>query len=190
MSTIVKTKTKYAASRIGKLPVALPDKVKVTVTDKHVRVEGPLGQLERDFVGVTFEVEPKQVRVHPEQETQTGKALHGLGRSLLNNMVTGVSKGFQRDLDVVGTGFKVEQKGPVLVFTIGFSHPVTFIVPDGVKCDVEKSAKVILRSTDRELIGATAARIRGLRPPEPYKGKGIRYSDEVVRKKAGKSGSK
>lgn len=181
---------KIVLSRIGKAPVAVPKGVTVTINGAEVTVKGPKGTLNRVFNGVSFEQSGEEVIVHPADNTRSGKALHGLGRALLNNMVQGCAVGFKRELDVQGVGFRIDQKGNDLVFQVGFSHNVTFTVPSGVKAKVEKQTHLILESCDKELIGQTAASIRAIRPPEPYKGKGIRYTDEVVRRKAGKSGGK
>lgn len=177
-------------SRVGKAPVPVPAKVTVAIVGEDVTVKGPLGSLQRKFKGVTFEQGDGQIVVHPTENNRTGKAMHGLGRNLLRNMVQGVSLGYKRELDVVGVGFRVEAIGQALKFSIGFSHPVMFALPTEVACKIEKQTHLELTSVDKELLGQTAATIRGLRPPEPYKGKGIKYTDEVIRMKAGKSGGK
>ncbi len=182
--------TKFVVSRVGKAPVALPPKVTVTVAGDVVTVKGPLGTLVRTFKGVTFEQQANQILVHPVDNTRSGKALHGLGRNLLRNMVQGVTVGYKKELDILGVGFKVEQIGQALKLSVGYSHPINFVLPKGVECKLDKQAHVELTSTDKELLGQTAANLRALRAPEPYKGKGIRYSDEKVRQKAGKSGGK
>jgi len=184
------TEQKIILSRVGKAPVPVPAKVTITVAGDDVTVKGPLGQLSRKFKGVTFEQSADQVVVHANENTRTGKALHGLGRNLLRNMVQGVSQGYKRELDVVGVGFRIEAIGQALKFSIGFSHPVMYSLPTTVTAAIEKQTHLTLTSVDKEVLGQTAATIRGLRPPEPYKGKGIKYSDEVVRMKAGKSGGK
>ena len=181
---------KAIVSRVGKAPVALPAKVNVAINGDTVTVKGPLGQLTRTFKGVTFEEKSGQILVHALEETRQGKALHGLGRNLFRNMVQGVSAGYKRELDVIGVGYRVEAIGQSLKFSIGFSHPVLFALPKGVECKIEKQTHLELTSTDKEMLGQVAANIRGLRPPEPYKGKGIRYTEEKVRQKAGKSGGK
>ncbi len=181
---------KVILSRIGKAPVAVPKGVTVSADGTDVVVKGPKGSLKRSFVGVSFEVKANEVVVHPEATTQTGKAMHGLGRALLRNMVLGVTDGFKRELDVKGVGFRCELAGQRLTLNIGFSHPVVFQLPQGVSAKVENQTHLVLESIDKELIGETASRIRGLRPPEPYKGKGIAYTGEVIRRKAGKSGGK
>jgi large subunit ribosomal protein L6 len=177
-------------SRVGKAPVQLPAKVTVTVAGEEVTVKGPLGTLTRTFKGVTFEIGKENIVVSPVDHTRSTKALHGLGRNLLRNMVVGVTTGYKRELDIIGVGFRCEQVGQAIKFSIGFSHPVNFVVPDGVVFKVDKQTHIELTSTDKELLGQTAANIRGLRPPEPYKGKGIRYTGEKIRQKAGKSGGK
>lgn len=184
------TEQKIILSRVGKQPVALPPKVTVAVAGELVTVQGPLGSLERTFKGVTFEQKDGQVLVHADENSRSGKALHGLGRNLLRNMVQGVSQGYKRELDVVGVGFRVEPIGQTLKFSIGFSHPVMFPLPTAVVCKIEKQTHLELSCNDKELLGQVAANIRGLRPPEPYKGKGIKYTGEVIRMKAGKSGGK
>ncbi|MCB9728036.1 MAG: 50S ribosomal protein L6 [Deltaproteobacteria bacterium] len=177
-------------SRIGKLPVSIPAKVEVNVDGPHVRVKGPLGQLERTFKGVRFDKDGDTVRVSAEGETRQHMALWGLGRTLLNNMVTGVATGFSKTLEINGVGYRAEVAGNSVAFALGYSHPVNFPVPQGLKIEVEKQTTVKVSGIDKELVGETAARIRALRPPEPYKGKGIKYSDEVIRRKAGKAAKK
>jgi len=177
-------------SRVGKAPVAVPPKVTIAVAGDNVTVKGPLGQLSRKIVGVTIEQSQGSLTVHPLDNTRQNKALHGLGRNLLRNMVQGVSVGYKRELDVIGVGFRIEAVGQALKFSIGFSHTVTFPLPKEVVCKIDKQTHLELTSVDKELLGQVAANIRNLRPPEPYKGKGIRYSDEKVRQKAGKSGGK
>jgi large subunit ribosomal protein L6 len=182
--------SKIVASRIGKLPVPMVDKVSVEIDGKHVKVKGPKGELARTFVGVSFEHADGVVVVHPEINTKKGKALHGLGRALLNNMVIGVSSGYKRELDLKGVGYRMDAKGQDLTFHVGFSHPVHMTLPKAVSAKVEGQTHLTLESIDKQIVGQVAAQIRAIRPPEPYKGKGIRYSDEVVRLKAGKSASK
>ena len=181
---------KIVLSRIGKAPVSLPKGVTINIDGPTVTVKGAKGSLTRTFVGVTFEQDGDVITVHPTTTSRAGKALHGLGRSLLSNMVTGVSTGYKRELDVKGVGFRIDQKGNDLVFQVGFSHTVSYTLPAAVKGKVEGQTHLVLESCDKEIVGQCAASIRAIRPPEPYKGKGIRYSDEVVRRKAGKSGGK
>lgn len=181
---------KVVLSRVGKQPVSLPKGVSFAQQGDVVTVKGPKGSLSRTFQGVAFAVDGAVVRVEPADSTPSSKALHGLGRALLRNMVVGVSEGFKRELDVKGVGFRAELAGQKLTLSIGFSHPVVFQLPAGVSGKVENQTHLVLESNDKELIGEVAARIRGLRPPEPYKGKGVQYTGEVVRRKAGKSGGK
>ena len=184
------SKKKVILSRIGKQPVVVPDKVAVTIDGESVTVKGPKGSLQRDFVGVTFEQGDGSVLVNPEDTTRAGKALHGLGRAMLQNMVTGVSTGYKRTLEVVGVGYRMDTTGKTLKLSVGFSHPVFYVLPDLVDVNLDSQTKITLSSIDKELLGQTAAQIRGFKPPEPYKGKGIRYSGEVVRRKAGKSAAR
>ena len=184
------TEQKIILSRVGKAPVALPAQVSIKVDGNVVTAKGPLGTLSRTFAGVTFEQSSGVVIVHPIELTRQGKALHGLGRALLRNMVEGVATGFKRELDVVGVGFRCELVGQTLKLGIGFSHAVMFPLPAAVSCKIEKQTHIELTSVDKELLGQIAANIRGLRAPEPYKGKGIRYTGEKVRTKVGKSGGK
>ena len=184
------SKKKFTPSRIGKQPVVVPDKVTVQIADTHVTVKGPLGTLERTLVGVTLEQADGQILVGSESETKAAKSLHGLGRALLQNMVTGVSTGFKRTLEVVGVGYRMDATGNTIKLSLGYSHPVFFVLPDGVTAELQGQTKMTLSAVDKEILGQTAAKIRSLRPPEPYKGKGVRYSDEVVRRKAGKSAAR
>lgn len=184
------SKKKYTPSRIGKQPVALPDKVEVKVDGETITVKGPRGSLTREFHDVTIELQERELIIAAGGESKRHKAMHGLCRSLLSNMVEGVSQGFTRELQVQGVGYRLEQTGQNVKFSVGFSHPVNFTVPDGVSATVEAQTKLILSSIDKELIGQVAAKMRQIRPPEPYKGKGIRYVNEHVRRKAGKAAGK
>lgn len=181
---------KIVLSRIGKQPVVVPDKVNVNIDGQHVTVKGPLGQLECTLKGVSLEQTGSEILVHPDSHTKSGKAMHGLGRALLQNMVVGVSQGYRRELNVTGVGYRIDGMGNVIKLSVGFSHPVFFELPENVKGEVVGQTKLVLTAIDKELIGQTAARIRAIRPPEPYKGKGISYENEVIRRKAGKSASK
>jgi large subunit ribosomal protein L6 len=186
-------------SRIGKLPIKLQDKVKVTVASGQVNFEGPKGKLSVKLPAtIKVEVKDKQLLVIRPDETRTARSLHGLARSILANAAKGVATGWERRLDIRGVGFRAEVKGKALHLSLGFSHPVVFGLPDGVTAEVDKAARtedslptlgVTLRSVDREVLGATAVKIRALRPPEPYKGKGIKYAEERVRRKEGKTGT-
>uniref|UniRef100_A0A7C3SJ69 Large ribosomal subunit protein uL6 n=1 Tax=Desulfobacca acetoxidans TaxID=60893 RepID=A0A7C3SJ69_9BACT len=178
-------------SRIGKKPIPLPQEVKVQVTPSTLTVSGPLGTLSRPLPPrVTLEVKDAQILVKPVDDSRHSKAYWGLARTLVDNMVTGVSQGFTRALELVGTGYKVESKGDSLVFSIGYSNPVVFPLPMGITATVEKATRLTLRGADKELLGQTAANIRSLRPPDVYKGKGIRYAGEVLRRKVGKAGAR
>ncbi len=173
--------------RIGKLPIEIPQKVKVGIQGPTVKVEGPLGSLERTFRGVKFTSDSKNVKVEPVDGSRVARALWGLSRTLLSNMVTGVSKGFERVLEINGVGYRAEVKGQELTLTLGKSHPVVFNLPKGVKAEVDKQTILKLTGVDKELLGQTAAKIRSFRPPEPYKGKGVKYQEETIRRKAGKA---
>ena len=178
-------------SRVGKQPVKIPEKVKVAVTGTTIKIEGPKGKMSFDFKPVVkVEVDKGEVKISRSDETRLAKGLHGLTRTLVNNAVNGVTKGYERTLEISGVGFKAEGKGKEINFTLGFSHPVVFKLPEGVTAEVDpKQTKVIIKGVDKNLLGLTAAKIRALRPPEPYKGKGIKYAEETVRRKEGKTGA-
>ena len=174
-------------SRIGKLPVSLSEGVKVSVSDGVIKVEGSKGHLERRLPRVIeVEVKENEVLVKPKSKTKTTRAIHGTWRSLIKNMIKGVSEGWQKKLELVGTGYRAETTGQELTLTIGFSHPVKMEAPGGITFSVEKNI-VTVEGIDKELVGKVADKIRAIRPPEPYKGKGIKYIDEVVRRKPGKA---
>jgi large subunit ribosomal protein L6 len=175
-------------SRIGKLPVTIPAGVKVAVDANAVRLEGPKGKLQTAVpAGVTIKVEGNVLRVERQTEDRRVRSLHGLTRKLIANMTQGVSQGFTRVLDINGVGYRAEVKGQDLHIALGFSHPVVFNLPQGVSAAVERQVIITLSGADRQVLGETAAKIRSLRPPEPYKGKGIKYREEVIRRKAGKA---
>lgn len=177
-------------SRIGKLPVPVPKGVTVAVDGHNVSVKGPKGTLMRDFhPEISIELENGVLAVKRPSDSRQHRALHGLTRSLLNNMIVGVSKGFTKSLEIEGVGYRAEMQGTTLVLNVGYSHPVEFKPLTNMSFAVENRNKtVIVSGIDKELVGEIAAQIRRTRPPEPYKGKGIRYSTEVVRRKAGKTG--
>jgi len=182
------SKLNQAMSRIGRLPVVIPDGVKVSVDDSAVRIEGPKGKLRAEIPsGIQVKVEGGQVRVLRGAEDRRMKALHGLTRKIIANMVHGVSQGFSRVLEINGVGYRAEVKGKELHLALGYSHPVVFPLPEGITATVERQTVITLQGADKQLLGQTAAVIRGLRPPEPYKGKGIKYREEVIRRKAGKA---
>ena len=175
-------------SRIGKKPIPVPDKVNVTINGGTVNVKGPLGALNRTLKGVNIVQEDGHIRLTPQDNSRTNRALWGLSRTLIQNMVTGVTTGFTKVLEIYGVGYKANPKGKVLNLTLGHSHPIDYVLPDGIKAEVDKKQVVVtLTGIDKELLGQVAAKIRSFRPPEPYKGKGVRYRGEVVRRKAGKA---
>jgi large subunit ribosomal protein L6 len=178
-------------SRVGKLPVKIPEKVKVAIDGTTVKVEGPKGKMAFAYNPVVKVVVDKgQVQVTRPDESRLSKGLHGLTRTLVKNAVEGVTKGYERTLEISGVGFKAELKGKELHFALGYSHPVVFKLPEGITAEVDpKQTRVVVRGVDKHLLGLTAAKIRGLRLPEPYKGKGIKYSEETIRRKEGKTGA-
>jgi large subunit ribosomal protein L6 len=178
-------------SRVGKMPVKIPEKVKVSVDGNLVKVEGPKGKMSFPFNPIVkVQVDKGEVNVTRPNESREAKGLHGLTRTLVKNAVDGVVKGYARGLEISGVGFKAEVKGKDIHFTLGFSHPVVFKLPEGVTAEVDaKQTKLTVKGVDKHLLGLTAAKIRALRPPEPYKGKGIKYAEEIVRRKEGKTGA-
>ncbi len=178
-------------SRVGKKPIPIPIKVKVLLTDEGVVVQGPRGELRRIVPPqLVVKVEDNRIILQPREESQKVKALFGLFRTLIANMVKGVAEGFERVLEIQGVGYRAEVQGNQLILNLGYSHPVPFQLPEGISAQVEKQTKLTLSGIDRDLLGLTAARIRRFRPPEPYKGKGIKYQEEKIRRKVGKTGSK
>jgi large subunit ribosomal protein L6 len=179
-------------SRIGRLPIPVPNTVQLELGDSnYVRVKGPKGQLERQLPeAMILEREGEQITVKRPSDQREHRALHGLTRTLLSNMVVGVTTGFRKDLEIVGVGYRAAKDGNTLVLQVGFSHPVRLDPPDGISYAVEGTNRVAVQGIDKELVGEMAAQIRRIRKPEPYKGKGIRYAGEQVRRKAGKAGGK
>ncbi|HEX2915057.1 MAG TPA: 50S ribosomal protein L6 [Chloroflexia bacterium] len=177
-------------SRIGRKPVALPKGVELTISeDNLVTAKGPKGTLTRQFdPGLTIKQEDGQLIVSRPDESNRMRQLHGLSRTLLENMVVGVSTGFRKNLEISGVGYRALKDGDMLVMLLGFSHAVRLDPPEGIKFGVDGTTKVWVEGIDKELVGQEAARVRMMRPPEPYKGKGVRYANEVIRRKAGKSG--
>jgi large subunit ribosomal protein L6 len=174
-------------SRIGKQPIEIPPGVTVKVTDDVISVDGPKGKLsQRVPGGLTATVEKSQLVITRETDERQLRALHGLTRALAANMVQGVKHGFERKLEIVGIGYRAQLTGKALTIALGFSHPVIFPLPEGVTAEVDKQVAITLRGADKALLGQTAAKLRALRKPDPYKGKGIRYAGEVIRKKVGK----
>jgi large subunit ribosomal protein L6 len=178
-------------SRVGKKPIAIPEKVKVTYKNGELFVQGQKGKLSRSIhPAVTIKIEDGELLVEPLTSDKSSQALRGLTRSLVMNMVTGVDSGFTRFLEINGIGYRAEVKGQSLILMLGYSHPVNFTLPDGVSASVERNNVIKLEGIDKEVLGQTAASIRRLRPPEPYKGKGIKFAEEYIRRKAGKTGTK
>jgi len=174
-------------SRIGKQPIGIPRGVTVQVDGLVIRAEGPKGRLTQTVPpGISARIDREQLVLSREGDARTARALHGLARALVANMVTGVSAGFERRLDIVGIGYRAQMQGKNIQLALGYSHPIVFALPDGVTAEIERQTAITLRAADKALLGQTAARLRELRKPDPYKGKGIRYSDEVVRRKVGK----
>lgn len=178
-------------SRIGKLPIQIPQGVKLNFIDSVLSVQGPNGKLSRLIMScVTLDITENSVTVTRNDDSNQARSAHGLSRTLINNMVIGVTKGFHTDLEINGVGYRAEVKGKDLVLSLGYSHPINFPIPDGINIDVEKMTKLSVKGFDKELVGQTAAKIRSFRSPEPYKGKGIKYADETILRKAGKTGKK
>lgn len=178
-------------SRVGKKPITIPDGANITYKDKIFTVKGNMGELTRSIhPEVDLKIEDGVVSVTMYRENRKTRALQGMTRSLIANMVTGVVKGFKRVLEINGIGYRAELKGKNLLLNLGFSHPVDFELPEGINAIVEKNNVITLSGIDKEKLGQTAASIRSLRPPEPYKGKGIKYAEEYVQRKAGKTGTK
>lgn len=176
-------------SRIGKAPVPVPAGVEVKIDGLNVTVKGPKGELTRTFVGpLEIKQEEQQIVVTRENDERDARSLHGLTRSLINNMVIGVTEGYTKDMEIVGTGYRVLTRGKDIELQLGFSHPVNFVAPEGIEFKVNSALSFSISGISKELVGEVAAKIRKIRPPEPYKGKGIRYKGERIRRKAGKAG--
>ena len=178
-------------SRIGKKPIPLPDKVKVDIQTGSIVVTGPKGSVTNPLPpGIRFEKKEKELLAIRQDDSGPQRAFHGLARALVANAVRGVTEGFTRELDIVGVGFRAEMKKNSVVFTLGFSHPVEYPLPPGITATIDKQTHLVLSGVDRQLIGQTAANMRALKKPDPYKQKGIRYTNERLKKKAGKAGGK
>jgi large subunit ribosomal protein L6 len=177
-------------SRIGKKPIEIPNGVDVKLAEGVVTTKGSQGTLSYAIpAGISVDIQAKQIVVERATEQKRHRALHGLVRALLNNMVTGVSTGFAKTLIIEGIGYRVTKQGNGITLAVGYSHPVNFDAPQGITFDVEGQNRIVVKGADKQLVGQIAANIRNVRKPEPYKGKGIRYSDEVVRRKVGKTGA-
>ncbi|MEM9444299.1 MAG: 50S ribosomal protein L6 [Verrucomicrobiota bacterium] len=175
-------------SRIGKKAIQVPDKAKIRVEDRMIFVEGPKGKLEWEMPAViNAKFEDGKISVSRESENRQDKALHGLSRALISNMVTGATEGFTKKLEIQGVGFRAALKGKVLNLNLGFSHPIDYEIPEDVKVSVNNNTEILVEGIDKQRVGAVAAKIRDFYPPEPYKGKGVRYADEIVRRKEGKT---
>lgn len=181
-------------SRVGKLPVELPKDVKAVVSGQLLKIEGPKGKMKRNVrPEISVSVKGNQLVFERIDDSKPTRAYHGMERALANNMVQGVSKGFEKQLALIGVGYKAEEKGKNLVFSLGYSHPIEFVFPEGIKGSLIKEGREVfvkVEGVDKQLVGQVAAKIRSLRAPEPYKGKGVRYRNEVVKTKAGKAGKK
>jgi len=178
-------------SRIGRKPITRPDNVKVTMNDDIIIVEGPKGVLTQKIPqDISIEINDSELLVTRPSDAKNHRSLHGLTRALVANMVDGVSKGFEKKLELVGVGYRAQLQGSKLVINIGFSHPVEVEPPQGIEFEVPAATKITIKGIDKQLVGNTAAHIRDIRKPEPYKGKGIKYEGEIIRRKAGKAGGK
>lgn len=176
-------------SRIGKLPVAIPAGVKVSLDGCKMTVQGPKGTLSQNLnERISVAVETEQIVFTRSTDEKQDTALHGLTRALVNNMIVGVTTGFQKNLEINGVGYRAEISGKVLTLALGFSHPVVYELPEGITVEIEKQTKLSVNGIDKQLVGSAAAKIRSFRKPEPYKGKGIKYADERILRKAGKAG--
>ena len=176
-------------SRVGRLPIVIPAGVDIDVTDNHVVVKGPKGSLERDIPPLLSVVrEDGQLRVERPDDQKRARELHGLTRTLINNMVVGVTEGYRRGLEIQGVGYRAQLVGQKLQLNLGYSHPIEIDPPEGIAFEVENPTRISVSGIDKELVGRIAAKVRACRKPEPYKGKGVRYAGEIVRRKAGKAG--
>jgi large subunit ribosomal protein L6 len=174
-------------SRIGRQPVTIPQGVKVLIDGAAVRAEGPKGKLMQPVpVGLSAKLENNQVVISRSGDDRKIRALHGLARALVANMVTGVKDGFERKLEIVGIGYRAQLQGRAIQLALGYSHPVIFALPEGITAEIDRQVSITLRGADKALLGQTAAKLRALRKPDPYKGKGIKYANEVIRRKVGK----
>ncbi len=175
-------------SRIGKLPIPVPNNVEVNIKKGVAHIKGPKGEIKTPVnPEMKYEKKDDEIIVQRPSESKKHRSQHGLTRTIINNMVLGVTEGFSKSLDIVGIGFKAEKRSSGILITVGFSHPIYFVPPEGINVDIPTPTKIVVSGIDKVLVGQVAAKIRSFRPPEPYKGKGIRYEDERVRRKAGKT---
>jgi len=175
-------------SRIGRKPIAVPDGVEVKISDDLVEVTGPLGRLtQKTYPKIRVTKRNGQIFVERLSDSKYYRALHGLTRSLINNLIIGVTKGFRKELVITGMGYRAQLEGRVLNLQLGYSHPIKFLLPEGIEIKVEKQTQIVVSGSDKQLVGEVAAKIRRFKPPEPYKGKGIRYIDEQIKRKVGKA---
>ncbi len=178
-------------SRIGKKPIEINKEVTVTKNGNEIKVKGPKGELTSSFhPKIGIEIKDGEVLVKRPDDSKENKALHGLTRALIQNMIIGVTKQYKKTLDIVGVGYRAELKGKNLLFNIGYSHPIYFMPPDGISLETPTQTQIIITGIDKQLVGLVASKIRSIRKPEPYKGKGIKYSDEQIQRKAGKTAGK
>lgn len=179
-------------SRIGKKPINIPNGVTVTVNDKNdVTVKGPKGELHNSFnQKLSILVEDNIINIERPNDNKESRMIHGTTRALINNMVVGVNEGYKKELEIIGVGYRAQLKGNTLVLSAGYSHPVEMVVPDGIEVEVPKNTQLVVKGIDKQLVGEFSANIRSVRAPEPYKGKGIRYKGEYVRRKEGKTAGK
>lgn len=180
-------------SLIGKQPIAIPDGVEVTINENHIKVKGLKGELDYHFLPqAKVSIENNMIKVGRANDSKEARSVHGLTRALINNMVTGVSKGFEKRLEIIGVGYRAQSNGKKITLNLGFSHPVEFEAFEGVTIEMDKDNKnvIVVSGINKQKVGEAAAQIRKFRPPEPYKGKGVRYTDEYVRRKAGKTAAK
>lgn len=178
-------------SRIGKKPVVVPKGVTLTLTGNNVKVKGPKGELENSFhQNMTLELKDNEITVTRPDDSRENKALHGLTRALIQNMVVGVTDSYTKILDIVGVGYRAELKGQNILINIGYSHPIYFMPPEGITLATPAPTQIVISGIDKQLVGMVAAKIRSIRQPEPYKGKGIKYREEIIQRKAGKTAGK
>jgi len=177
-------------SRVGRKPIPIPKEVKVSIGPARLQIQGPKGKLETPVPpGISFSLEGSELKCARSTDERQQRAFHGLARALAQNAVKGVTEGFSKELDIVGVGYKAQLEGSKVVFALGYSHPVEFPIPEGIKIAVEKQTRITISGIDRQQVGQVAAEIRSLRKPDPYKQKGVRYVGEVLKKKAGKAGA-